>query len=53
MPQLRAGIIDPLPTVASPTAAMTVRANTAYAKDYSPINDLDLLVRGFKKLGDQ
>ncbi|MBK8228005.1 MAG: glycosyltransferase [Flavobacteriales bacterium] len=53
LPQLRAGIIDPLPTVASPTAAMTLRANTAYAKDYSPINDLELLVNGFRKLGDQ
>lgn len=51
LPPLRAGVIDPLPT-GHATNATVLRANTAYAKDYSPMNDLALLVRGFRKLGD-
>lgn len=51
LPALRAGVLDPLGAADHATATMAKRANIAYAKDYSALNDLGLLLRGFRKLG--
>ncbi|MBK8497588.1 MAG: hypothetical protein IPL52_01925 [Flavobacteriales bacterium] len=51
LPPIKPGIIDPLFLEPVTSDAMAIRANTAYAKDYSPWQDLALVLRGFRSLG--
>lgn len=51
LPALRPGILDPLASRPDASSTMALRANTAYAKDYSALHDLRLLLRGFRVLG--
>jgi O-antigen biosynthesis protein len=51
LPPIKVGILDPLIAEPHSTDAMAMRANTAYAKDYSPWQDLALVLRGFRSLG--
>lgn len=51
LPPIKAGILDPLVGENAVPASAVIRANTAYAKDYSPWLDLQLLFRGFRWLG--
>ncbi|MCC6936719.1 MAG: glycosyltransferase [Flavobacteriales bacterium] len=51
LPGIKPGIIDPLLSMENVRDAWAVRANAAYAKDYSAWNDVVLLVKGFRSLG--
>ncbi|MBK9174858.1 MAG: glycosyltransferase [Flavobacteriales bacterium] len=51
LPVIKSGILDPLIGEEAVSDSMIIRANTAYAKDYSPWQDLQLLIRGFRFLG--
>lgn len=53
LPKLRRGILHPAITVKdNETDRETLeRLNVIYAKDYKPANDLQLLIRGFRRLG--
>jgi GT2 family glycosyltransferase len=50
LPQLRPGVLDPVPTEAADDVVMA-RANIMYAKDYRMATDLGLVARGFRMLG--
>ncbi len=52
LPPIQTGVIDPLVGQAHGADPLAIaRANTLYAKDYSPLQDLGLLIRGFRSLG--
>ena len=51
LPPLRAGVIDPLTPEAVVSETVAMRANTDYAKDYSPWRDVLLIARGYRLLG--
>lgn len=50
LPQLRPGVLDPGP-VGAPDDMVVARANIMYAKDYRMATDLDLVAKGFRRLG--
>lgn len=50
LPAIPTGVIDPL-VGQDPDAIAIGRANILYAKDYSAVNDLALLFKGFRSLG--
>ncbi|MBK6832284.1 MAG: glycosyltransferase [Flavobacteriales bacterium] len=51
LPGIKPGVLGTLANEVVTDQAVVARANTAYAKDYSPWRDLSLVVRGFRALG--
>ncbi len=51
LPTIKPGVLGTLPGTMGTSVPVVVRANAAYAKDYSAWHDLRLVLAGFRQLG--